>query len=107
MSSYALTQEQTDILAKLIADRAPYIAELISKGVTANAMHTRGANVTLAIKIARNKDDPRLIEIEAQEKIKAPKSKYSDLTSWDEASVIIVYRTNEIQGQQTIQDTAG
>ena len=107
MSTYSLTTRQVDELAKLIANRSQYIAELIAKGVVANAQHNRVANVTLAIKIKRNEDDPRLIEIEAQEKIKSPKSKYSDLTSWDEPATIIVYKTSEIEGQLTIEDAVG
>lgn len=107
MITYTITQKQIDALAALVQERAQYIAELIAKGVAANAQHNRVANVTLAIKVKRNEDDPRLIEIEAQEKIKSPKSKYSDLTSWDEPSTIVVYKTSEIEGQLTIEDAAG
>jgi predicted Ser/Thr protein kinase len=107
MSSYALTNRQVDELANQVANRAQYIAELIAKGVAANAQHNRVANVSLAVKIKRNDYDPRLIEIEVQEKIKSPKSKFSDLTSWDEPATIIVYKTSEIEGQLTIEDAVG
>jgi hypothetical protein len=105
MSSYVISERQVEELSRLIASRATYIADLISKAVAANAQHNRGATVTLAIKAKRNEDDPRLIEIEAQEKLKMPKSKFSDITSWDEPSTIIVYKTTEIDGQMTIEGT--
>ena len=102
MSNYNLNEDQMVELQKMIRDRAPVIADLIGRAVTATAMHTRPSVVTVAIKIARNPDEPRLVEVAVQEKIKNPKSKFSDVTSWDETEIIVGYRVDVDQGQQSL-----
>ncbi len=100
-----LLPSQIAELAELIRDRAGDLAELIAKGVTATAMHTRPSVVNLILKIARNPDEPRLIEVLAQEKLKSPKSKFSDMTSWDEVDSIAVFRTDEDPSQEHLPGT--
>lgn len=104
--SYQLQFNQVDDMARLIKQRADHIAALISRAITANSQHARPAAVTLNIKIARNADDPRLIEVWAQEKTKAPKSKFSDITEWDESEMIQAFRIDEVPGQLRIADEA-
>jgi hypothetical protein len=102
--SYQLKPHQVNDLAHLITQRSSAIAEIIAHVVHANASHARAGSVNLCIKVCRNEDDPRLIEVWCQEKWKAPKSKFSDLSEWDEAEMIITFKTSEDPGQQKISE---
>jgi hypothetical protein len=97
--SYQLQPQQVNDLAHLLTQRADHIAALIARAITANSQYIRPAAVTLNIKVCRNADDPRLIEVWAQEKTKAPKSKFSDITEWDESEMIQAFRIDEVPGQ--------
>lgn len=97
-----LTAQQLHGLSGTINERADNLAELISKCITATTEHSRPSAVNLVVKIARNKEDPHLIEVIMQHKIKSPKTKFSDLTAWDEAETVRAFRTDEEAGQQII-----
>ncbi len=104
--SYQLQPQQVNDLAHLLTQRADHIAALIARAITANSQYIRPAAVTLNIKVCRNADDPRLIEVWAQEKTKAPKSKFSDITEWDESEMIQAFRIDEVPGQMRLDDAA-
>jgi len=104
--SYQLKSQQVNDLAHLIQQRSDHIARLIARAITANSQYIRPAAVTLNIKVCRNADDPRLVEVWAQEKTKAPKSKFSDITEWDESEMIQAFRLDEVPGQQRLDAAA-
>ncbi len=98
------TKQKTDLHA-LLLEQIEGITELTGRAVLANAEHQRSATVNLIVKIARNADDPSLIEVNVQEKIKAPKARTSDLTQWSEPTLIMSFSLREEQGQQKLEGT--
>lgn len=99
-----LDNSQHSALCQMLNERATEIADLIAQGILATATHNRPSTINLVIKIGRNADDPLLIEVCSQRKIKAPKSKHSDLTSWDEVETLAGYRTDEEPGQERLPE---
>lgn len=102
MSSYTLTQQQEDKVAELLRAHSTTLAEKIARCVKETAMHDRASQVSLVLKVGFDPDDPKLLNLTVQEKIKHPKSKTSDLVSWDDADVELAWKTNEHPGQQRL-----
>ncbi len=102
--SYEITIQQESDIARCVREMSEHIAKLCAGAIAANAAHGRPSTVSLNIKIGRNKDDPFQIELTAQNKVKQADSGHSDVTSWDEPTLLQVYRMTEVPGQQRIPE---
>lgn len=99
-----VSQKQEAEIAKAIREQADALAALIVRAIEANATLVRAAAVTLAVKIARGQENPAVIEVTSQRKLKLPKTKYSDLTSWEDVELMISIDTGEDPVQQKLDD---
>lgn len=99
-----VSQKQEAEIAKTIREQSDHIAALIVRGIEANATLVRAATVTLAVKVARQNENPAMIEVTSQRKIKVPKTKYSDLTSWEDVELLMSIDTGEDPQQTRLDD---
>lgn len=99
-----ISPKQRQELTEHIGNQVEGVVGRVVEAIVANANHVRPANVNLIVKIARNADDPSLIEVNVQQKIKAPKSKMSDITTWNEPEIAMAFRIGEEPGQQKLSD---
>ena len=89
-------------LENLIRERLEAFVGKIASGVAQTTALSRPSAINLIAKVQRNADDPRLIEVLLQKKIKHPKAKFSDATAWDEVETLISYNVEEVPGQLKI-----
>lgn len=102
MSSYELHPTQERQVAELITTHSTTLAEKIARAVKDTAQHGRGSVVTISLKVAWDKDKSHLITVEVQEKIKHPKSQFTDQTSWTEPAIETAFDTSQEHGQQRV-----
>ena len=102
MTSYVLTPAQEIEVSQLIGLHNTTLSEKVARAVKETAQHGRGSTINLVIKVSHDKETPDLINMEVMEKIKSPRSQFSDQTSWTESQVEHAWKTTEAQGQQRI-----
>jgi hypothetical protein len=91
-----------DALIALIKERVEDYADAIIRGLEATATHGRGSTASLAVKIAHDQDTPHSIRVDVQQKLKHPRNKNADLTTWTDPDLLTAYDENEAPGQQRI-----